>query len=104
MIFRKYLSQKLKKKKKLFDFQPILSKRITRNNIEWRIRNLPYPLEIYNVTADESKNAIVVRTTNKKYFKEIYVPELSRCGLLPSQDAITLAHQHNTLIISVSEI
>lgn len=85
----------------LFDFQPILTKRITRKNIEWRIRNLPYTLDTYQVTADAGKNAILVRTTNKKYFKEISVPELKRCGLIPEQTAITIAHQHNTLIISV---
>lgn len=81
--------------------QPILTKRLTRNNIEWRIRNLPYSLETYNVTADQTKKMIVVRTTNKKYFKEIPVPELSRCGLLPSQEHISIAHQLNTLIITV---
>lgn len=82
-------------------FQPILTKRLTRNNIEWRIRNLPYSLETYNVTADQTKKLIVVRTTNKKYFKEIQVPELSRCGLLPTQEHLSIAHQLNTLIITV---
>lgn len=81
--------------------QPFLTKRITRNNIEWRIRNLPFPIEVYSVSADKEKKAIVVRTTNKKYFKEIQVHELNRCGLLPEQQAITITHQHNTLIISV---
>lgn len=82
-------------------FQPVLTKRITRKNIEWRIRNLAYAIDTYQVTADTDKNAIVVRTTNKKYFKEIAVPELKRCGLIPDQTHISVAHQHNTLIISV---
>lgn len=80
--------------------QPSILKRITRKNIEWRIRNLPYPIDNYSVTADVTKKAIVVRTTNKKYYKVIEVPELNRCGLLPEQKFISLHHQYNTLIIT----
>lgn len=81
--------------------QPILTKRLTRHKIEWRIRNLSYPLETYLVTADQAKKMLIVRTTNKKYFKEIDIPELNRCDLYPQQDAIFVSHQHDTLIISV---
>ena len=45
--------------------QPVLSRRDTRSALQWRIRNLPYPLEVYNITAEGGN--IVVRTTNKKY-------------------------------------
>uniref|UniRef100_A0A6B2E9X1 Protein DPCD n=1 Tax=Phlebotomus kandelakii TaxID=1109342 RepID=A0A6B2E9X1_9DIPT len=79
--------------------EPILTKRITKTNIEWRIRNLPYPVEIYSVTADVEKKNIVVRTSNKKYFKIIQVPELQRCNSAPQQEKISVKHQHNTLII-----
>ncbi|XP_055679344.1 protein DPCD [Lutzomyia longipalpis] len=80
--------------------EPIISKRITKSNIEWRIRNLPYPIETYSVTADTEKKSIVVRTTNKKYYKIIQIPELQRCNSLPKQENISFKHQHNTLIIS----
>lgn len=80
--------------------QPSIVKRLTRKNIEWRIRNLPYPIDNYSVTADAEKNALVVRTVNKKYYKVIEVPELSRCGLVPEQKLISLHHQYNTLIIT----
>lgn len=83
--------------------QPILTKRITRINIEWRIRNLPYPLETYAVTVDATKKSIIVRTTNKKYFKEIPMPELTRCNIEPMQDQLKISHQHNTLIVTVRE-
>ncbi|XP_031638844.1 protein DPCD [Contarinia nasturtii] len=79
---------------------PILTKRITRHNIEWRIRNLPYPLENYLITADNIKRAIIIRTKNKKYFKEIQIPELSRCNIQIQQKAMSISHQHNTLIIT----
>lgn len=80
--------------------EPILSKRVTKHNIEWRVRNLPYPIETYIVTADQEKKAIIVRTTNKKYFKSISVPELERCNLLPEQCNISIHHQYNTLIVT----
>lgn len=72
--------------------------------IEWRIRNLPYPIETYSVTASGDDCTITVRTTNKKYFKKIHIPELTRCSLLPDQQLISLKHLHNTLIITVSHL
>ncbi|XP_026464107.1 protein DPCD [Ctenocephalides felis] len=80
--------------------EPTILKRMTRINIEWRIRNLPYPLGTYAVSADANKDRIIVRTTNKKYYKEIEVPELKRTGLKPEQSRIQINHQFNTLIIT----
>lgn len=82
-----------------FIFKPAFSKRLTKKNIEMRIRNLPYPIETYSVTTD--KESIIVRTSNKKYFKQIQIPELKRCCLEPEQENITIHHQYNTLIITV---
>lgn len=87
--------------------EPLLSKRVTRVNLEWRIRNLPYPLQTYDVgpfgvdEIGERRYAIVVRTTNKKYYKVIPVVELQRCETVPKAADITLQHQSNTLIITV---
>lgn len=96
--------------------EPQLSKRVTRLSIEWRIRNLPYPLPVYAVQpAEEPREAggdgggggrvryeLVVRTTNRKYYKVLPVVELERCETRPVAEAISLQHQHNTLIITVS--
>ena len=76
---------------------PMLTKRITKRSIEWRIRNLPYPLEVYSVKADD--DGITVRTSNKKYFKKIEVQELLRAGLKCDDSLISINHQFNTLII-----
>ncbi|XP_018323341.1 protein DPCD [Agrilus planipennis] len=80
--------------------QPFITKRITKKNIEWRIRNLSYPIETYNVTADSTKNKIIVSTSNKKYYKEISIPELKRVNLLPEQSSLCISHKFNTLIIT----
>ncbi|XP_013191136.2 protein DPCD isoform X1 [Amyelois transitella] len=79
--------------------QPILTRRNTRVNLEWRIRNLPYPLETYSISANNDEKCIIVRTTNKKYFKKLQVPEIARLGQPLEQANIQSTHQFNTLII-----
>ncbi|GFG28182.1 hypothetical protein Cfor_07833, partial [Coptotermes formosanus] len=79
---------------------PFVSRRTTKSSLEWRIRNLPYPLSVYSVKAEPENKCITVRTTNKKYFKKLAVPDLERVGLLPEQDKIQFTHKHNTLIIT----
>nr|CAD7256570.1 unnamed protein product [Timema shepardi]CAD7572760.1 unnamed protein product [Timema californicum] len=79
---------------------PFVTKRLTKSSIEWRIRNLPYPLAVYSVTADPENMSITVRTSNKKYFKVLPVPDLQRVGLQPAQKNISVTHQYNTLIIT----
>ena len=44
---------------------------------------------------------LVLRTSNKKYFKRFVVPDLQRLGLAPDATRITLAHANNTLLITV---
>jgi len=78
---------------------PFITRRITKTLLEWRIRNLPYPKDVYSVSAEED-GTITVRTTNKKYFKKISVPELQRVGLKPEQERLSFNHQFNTLIIT----
>lgn len=79
--------------------QPILTRRNTRINLEWRIRNLPYPIETYSICANNEERCIIVRTTNKKYFKKLQVPELERLHLPIEQANISSTHQFQTLII-----
>ena len=65
--------------------------------MNWRIRNLPYPASVYSVTIDG--NQIVVRTSNKKYFKRIRIPDLDniKCELTPTR--LSWSHRNNTLVI-----
>lgn len=81
--------------------QPFITRRITKRSLEWRIRNLPYPKDIYSVTAEQ--DTITVRTSNRKYFKKIKVPDLERIGLKPEQDRLSFTHQFQTLIITVGK-
>ena len=60
------------------DTQPVFMRKDTKAEFQWRIRNLPYAKDIYDIRVDFEKNEIVVRTTNKKYFKRIDIPDLKR--------------------------
>lgn len=79
---------------------PIFLRKDTPEQFQWRIRNLPYPADVYSVTIDHEKQQIVVRTSNKKYFKRIDVVDLARLGLKLKDESLNWKHQHNTLIIS----
>lgn len=46
--------------------QPIFMRKDTKMSFQWRIRNLPYPKDVYSVSVDQKERCVVVRTTNKK--------------------------------------
>lgn len=79
---------------------PIFLRKDTPEHFQWRIRNLPYPADVYSVSVDHEKQEIVVRTSNKKYFKRIQVPDLPRHDLKFKDELLSWKHQHSTLIIS----
>ncbi|XP_028130487.1 protein DPCD [Diabrotica virgifera virgifera] len=79
--------------------QPCITRRNTRKILEWRIRNLPYPIEIYSVKVDPDEQCLVVRTSNKKYFKKLPVPDLARLGISLDESNVSFTHKFNTLII-----
>ncbi|XP_020897385.1 protein DPCD [Exaiptasia diaphana] len=45
---------------------PIIARKDTLKAFQWRIRNLPYPIEVYSVNINDDKTNIIVKTTNKK--------------------------------------
>jgi hypothetical protein len=69
----------------------------------FRIRNLPYPKDVYTVTVEfdgpKSLGEIVVRTSNKKYFKKLPVQEMVRLGLTLDKDALSWSYNNHTLMI-----
>lgn len=92
---------------------PVLLRKDTREAIQFRIRNLDYPSDVFSVTVEQGGNscadeqqqqqqpmAIVVRTSNKKYFKKLQIPELARAKLPLEQSALSFEHERGTLIIS----
>ncbi|XP_057336087.1 protein DPCD [Microplitis mediator] len=79
---------------------PFVTRKMTKLCLEWRIRNLPYSKDTYTVHVNDKKNKIIVKTSNKKYYKEIDVPDLERINLKLEQDRVSFDHKFNTLIIN----
>ena len=50
-------------------FQPIFIRRDSNKAFQWRIRNLPYPVNVYSVTVNEDNSSITIKTSNKKYVR-----------------------------------
>ncbi|KAG7492862.1 hypothetical protein MATL_G00018650 [Megalops atlanticus] len=79
---------------------PVLMRKDTKTSFQWRVRNLPYPKEVYSVSVETVERCCIIRTTNKKYYKKFSIPDLDRCQLPLESSALTFSHANNTLIIS----
>ncbi|XP_051679491.1 protein DPCD isoform X4 [Oryctolagus cuniculus] len=79
---------------------PIFMRKDTKMSFQWRIRNLPYPKDVYSVCVDPKERCIVVRTSNKKYYKKFSIPDLDRYQLPLEESSLSIAHANCTLIIS----
>lgn len=74
----------------------------TADAYQFRIRNLPYPAEVYSVEVDSEKQELVVRTSNKKYYKRFDIPEMKRKGSKLEADEVSWVYTNNTLVVSVN--
>ncbi|RNF02805.1 DPCD protein [Trypanosoma rangeli] len=69
----------------------------------FRIRNLPYAREVFSVAVEHREpgdaGEIVVRTSNKKYFKRLTILDLQRRHIQLDPTHLSYEVQHNTLIV-----
>ncbi|XP_060624246.1 protein DPCD [Anolis sagrei] len=79
---------------------PVFMRKDTKSSFQWRIRNLPYPKDVYSVSVEKDQRCCVVRTTNKKYYKKFSIPDLDRFQLPLDSTALSFTHANNTLIIT----
>ncbi|XP_060097792.1 protein DPCD [Heteronotia binoei] len=79
---------------------PVFMRKDTKNSFQWRIRNLPYPKDVYSVSVEKDQRCCVIHTTNKKYYKKFSIPDLDRFQLPLDCAALSFTHANNTLIIT----
>ena len=79
---------------------PQFSRKDTAACFQWRVRNLPYPEDNYNLSVDHAARKVVIRTNNKKYYKKFDIPELDVIDAPLEEAALTWHHANNTLVIS----
>jgi hypothetical protein len=81
-------------------WQPLVSRCDTAREFVWRVRNVPYPSDVFSVAVDAATRELVIRTSNKKFFKRLRLPELDAGGLPLSAAAMTWHHTESTLVVS----
>jgi hypothetical protein len=79
---------------------PLFLRKDTPKAFQFRIRNLPYPEDVYSVEVDPERQQVVVRTSNKKYFKRIDIPDMRRAGAKLDPAALSFSYGSNTLVVS----
>uniref|UniRef100_A0A8D9ACU9 Protein DPCD n=1 Tax=Cacopsylla melanoneura TaxID=428564 RepID=A0A8D9ACU9_9HEMI len=77
---------------------PYVIKKMEKEFIEWRIRNLSYALDNYMLDFNEEDN-LKISTKNKKYYKVLPLLELHRLNLKPDKKLLSYKHEFNSLII-----
>lgn len=82
---------------------PVVVRQDNKDSYVIRIRNLPYPKEVFSVAVEgqdgDAVGKIVVRTSNRKYFKRLDIPDLERAGVPLDPASLSYDVQHQTLII-----
>uniref|UniRef100_UPI0037E9B66B protein DPCD n=1 Tax=Semicossyphus pulcher TaxID=241346 RepID=UPI0037E9B66B len=79
---------------------PLFMRQDTKNSFQWRIRNLPFPKDVFCVSVEPSDRYIIIKTSNKKYYKKFSVTDLDRNKLPLESSALSFTHANNTLIVS----
>ncbi|KAK7198184.1 DPCD protein family [Novymonas esmeraldas] len=82
---------------------PVVVRQDTKDSYVVRIRNLPYPKDVFSVAVERQDGdvvgKIVVRTSNKKYFKRLDIPDLERARIPLESANLSYDLQHQTLIL-----
>ncbi|KPI87879.1 hypothetical protein ABL78_3036 [Leptomonas seymouri] len=82
---------------------PVVVRQDAKDSYVIRIRNLPYPREVFSVAIERQEGdavgKIVVRTSNRKYFKRLDIPDLERAGTPLDPASLSYDVQHQTLVI-----
>ncbi|XP_070844669.1 protein DPCD [Chaetodon trifascialis] len=79
---------------------PMFVRKDTKTCFQWRIRNLPYPKDVFSVSVEPSERCIIIKTSNKKYYKKFSVVDLDRSQLPLDSSALSFTHANNTLVVN----
>ena len=82
------------------DNNPIFIRKDTKENFEYRIRNLKGDADNFMFDIDKDKDEIVIRTKNKKYYKRFNIPDLKRLNLNLNENNLKVNFSNNVLVIT----
>lgn len=83
--------------------QPIFIRLDSKSQFQFRIRNMPWEASNYQVEVDLGSDEIVVRTSNKKYFKRFCIPDLRRIKRKLDPSDLSVEYANSTLVISYTK-
>ena len=83
----------------LSSVNPTFHTRDKPDTFEWRVRNVPYPKEVYSLSLDDKNQEIILRTNNRKYYKRFSIPAMKRSQMKLEEQNLSFEHENNTLII-----
>ena len=66
---------------------PVCVRRDTRRQFQCRVRNISFPVEVYQISISPEEHTVTIRTSNKKWFKKLVVPDTQRLGCLVKPDS-----------------
>ncbi|XP_068585119.1 protein DPCD isoform X2 [Cebidichthys violaceus] len=82
------------------DLEPVFLRKDTKTSFQWRVRNLPFPKDVFSVFVEPSDRCVIIKTLNKKYYKKFSITDLDRSQLPLDNSALSFTHANNTLIVS----
>ena len=84
----------------LSNTNPIFLRRDTKDKFEFKVRNLiGFKDNMFSLEVDPSSQEIIIRTTNKKYFKRFKIPDMARYGLKLDKSKLSMKFINNTLYV-----
>jgi hypothetical protein len=68
----------------------------------FKVDNISFPIDTYSVQVDDEKQQLVLKTTNKKYFKRWSIGPLLRSSTPLDISSVSMVHEGGCLFIRVS--
>lgn len=73
---------------------PIWSSQWSKPHLLWQAANCKWPLENYSVTVDDNHQTLIIRSKNKKLYRKIQIPALSRANQKLNKAAVSLEYDN----------
>ena len=80
---------------------PIFLRKDTLKHFHWRIRNLNYEADNFEVSVDKDGKNVVIRTKNKKYYKKFTIEDIVDEGKTIDENLLEVSFANSTLVIEV---
>ncbi len=71
-------------------------------NFIFKVRNCPWPIKTYILEVDDNGKLVVLKTTNKKYYKRFPIPAMSRLNERLTKESFKMKHDEGKSELTIS--